>query len=408
MNTCINCGCDDAYPSQPPSPTPAPCPDQQPCAEFFDAQCIVLTTPDIKCGDDIVIAENASVLNALEGIVSYFCQRLVTLTNYINSQLSIINGRLTTIEGDIVTIQGQITSLEGSSVQSVTGLNTDNTDPLNPIVKISVDGTTITGLGTPASPLVATGGGGGSISGSGIDAYVARWTPNGTTLGTGVIRDNNSTVGINNNPISSAQLSINSSVTTGISLANSFLGTIATGMSITVTGNNSFSNEGLVANAQNSTGNNRAIRGVANSTVGTNIGLTGSALNGAANYAIQLFDGTEGIGKVLTCVTADGKANWVSTNLQKVITTSYTLTDADNDYTIFINNGASAITISLGAITIANFSVGFIQEGSADVTFSGAGLSNPVGLKCLGQGYQTFIERKLSTSTYYLLGNTKA
>ena len=43
----------------------------------------------------------------------------------------------------------------GVYVQSVTGLNTDNTDPLNPIVKISVDGTTITGAGTPASPLQA-------------------------------------------------------------------------------------------------------------------------------------------------------------------------------------------------------------------------------------------------------------
>jgi hypothetical protein len=40
-------------------------------------------------------------------------------------------------------------------VQSVTGLNTDNTDPYNPIVKISVDGTTITGQGTVADPLVA-------------------------------------------------------------------------------------------------------------------------------------------------------------------------------------------------------------------------------------------------------------
>jgi hypothetical protein len=45
----------------------------------------------------------------------------------------------------------------GGGVQSVTGLNTDNADPLNPIVKISVDGTTITGAGTPASPLVASG-----------------------------------------------------------------------------------------------------------------------------------------------------------------------------------------------------------------------------------------------------------
>lgn len=48
----------------------------------------------------------------------------------------------------------------GGGIQSVTGLNTDNTDPLNPIVKISVDGTTITGLGTPASPLVSHGTGG--------------------------------------------------------------------------------------------------------------------------------------------------------------------------------------------------------------------------------------------------------
>lgn len=43
----------------------------------------------------------------------------------------------------------------GDGVESVTGLNTDNTDPQNPIVKISVDGITITGDGTPASPLVA-------------------------------------------------------------------------------------------------------------------------------------------------------------------------------------------------------------------------------------------------------------
>ena len=41
-----------------------------------------------------------------------------------------------------------------SGVASVTGLDTDNTDPLNPIVNISVDGSTITGDGTPANPLV--------------------------------------------------------------------------------------------------------------------------------------------------------------------------------------------------------------------------------------------------------------
>ncbi len=47
----------------------------------------------------------------------------------------------------------------GAGVQSVTGLNTDNTDPANPVVEIAVDGVTITGDGTAGSPLVSAGGG---------------------------------------------------------------------------------------------------------------------------------------------------------------------------------------------------------------------------------------------------------
>lgn len=56
-----------------------------------------------------------------------------------------------------------IPSVVNAGVLSVTGLNTDNTDPQNPIVEISVDGTTITGDGTPGSPLVATAGAGASL-----------------------------------------------------------------------------------------------------------------------------------------------------------------------------------------------------------------------------------------------------
>lgn len=48
----------------------------------------------------------------------------------------------------------------GGGVQSVTGLNTDNADPLNPVVQISVDGVTVTGDGTPGNPLTSTGGSG--------------------------------------------------------------------------------------------------------------------------------------------------------------------------------------------------------------------------------------------------------
>jgi hypothetical protein len=42
----------------------------------------------------------------------------------------------------------------GGGVQSVTGLDTDNTDPANPVIQIAVDGVTITGDGTPGNPLV--------------------------------------------------------------------------------------------------------------------------------------------------------------------------------------------------------------------------------------------------------------
>jgi hypothetical protein len=61
------------------------------------------------------------------------------------------------------------TSSSGGGVQSVTGLNTDNTDPANPIVNISVDGSTITGDGTPANPLVAVADGVQSVTGLNTD-----------------------------------------------------------------------------------------------------------------------------------------------------------------------------------------------------------------------------------------------
>jgi len=52
-----------------------------------------------------------------------------------------------------------ISDINGS-IQSISGLIVDNTDPSNPTVNISVDGTTITGDGSPGNPLVASGGGG--------------------------------------------------------------------------------------------------------------------------------------------------------------------------------------------------------------------------------------------------------
>jgi hypothetical protein len=98
------------------------------------------------------ISDNASVNN-------------ITLTGFetdnINGSTNIVLN--TNGVGGILTLIGETdwsftqnsTGGGASGVASVTGLDTDNTDPLNPIVNISVDGTTITGDGTPASPLQA-------------------------------------------------------------------------------------------------------------------------------------------------------------------------------------------------------------------------------------------------------------
>ena len=104
-------------------------------------------------------------------------------------------------------------------------------------------------------------------------------------------------------------------------------------------------------------------------------------------------------------------------NLQKIITyptdftgTNYTITNSDHNYVIFINNGTVDVSITIdSSVNIPNFSVGFIQEGSGTVTHltSGVSLINTIGYKIKGYGFQTFIEKKLNTNIYYLLGNTK-
>lgn len=375
MNTCIKCGCQDAYPSLPPCPVPAACPNPQPCSEVFDAQCIVFTLPDILCGEDIVVNQDDTIAEALDNIVSYFCERLDTLTNYINSQLFVINNRLTTIEGEIIEINSKITSLTTTVneliaccelvdglVQSVTGLNTDNTDPQNPIVRISVDNTTITGLGTPASPLVATGGG---VSGSGTNNYLARWTPSGTVLGIGLIQDNNTSLGIGTVPSGSAT---NGFIT--IRNATNRPASLFVSNAPHVNNTISFYNNLDASLASSATGIYNSVTGSSQTNIGISNILTGAGIKntgvsvevsgGALNYSLKLVDGTEGVGKVLTDVTGNGEAHWVTPTGGGTIggsgTTDYVAKWTPNGTTLgnslIRDNGTS---IGIGVNPVANY-----------------------------------------------------
>ena len=103
-------------------------------------------------------------------------------------------------------------------------------------------------------------------------------------------------------------------------------------------------------------------------------------------------------------------------NLQKVITypadftgTNYTLTDADNNYEIIVNNGVAAVAIIVPSGLTSKIGVGFTQKGTGDVTYvaSGTTINNPTGLKIKGQYYQTYLSQELATNLFYLGGNTK-
>lgn len=71
---CKKCGCEDSFLISPaPCPTPEGCPNPEPCSEVFDAQCVKYTGPDILCDQDLVVATNDSISDALVNIVDQFC-----------------------------------------------------------------------------------------------------------------------------------------------------------------------------------------------------------------------------------------------------------------------------------------------------------------------------------------------
>jgi len=127
--------------------------------------------------------------------------------------------------------------------------------------------------------------------------------------------------------------------------------------------------------------------------------------------------GTTSIGNGLTTrVTGAGTSGspYVTEtfNQQRTnVTTSFTLANSDDQSSIFVNNGASDITITVPANLKDNFVCGFWQRGSGDVTFiedTGTTIETAIGLKIKGQGYFVVLEKVTNTATYYLGNATKA
>jgi len=121
----------------------------------------------------------------------------------------------------------------------------------------------------------------------------------------------------------------------------------------------------------------------------------------ASTFDFTVSDGANGTNGV------DATSN----NLQRTVSSSFTLGDSDNNYTIIINNGDSAVNITVPTGLLSKIAVVFIQQGTGDVTFvaSSTTINSPSSfLKIKGQNFWAYLEQVENSNTYQLTGALKA
>jgi len=231
-------------------------------------------------------------------------------------------------------------------------------------------------ISSKPTTLSGYGLGGGTLN------KLAKFTPDGNAIGDSQIIDDGSTIRIGTTD-SDVKLSLTTSgaVKHGIfSTTNSTTGGF--GVLGTSSGATSSGNTGVGGQAFNSTGTNIGVRGYAytNGASVQNIGLQGEAgvqgatgsnllhvaISAIANptsggrYGMQIVDGSEGVGKFLKCITADGKANWADIVLNprvQTVASSATVTPLST-------NDIVTITAQAVGLTLAN-PTGTFVEGQA-------------------------------------------
>jgi len=241
---------------------------------------------------------------------------------------------------------------------------------------------------------------------------VVKFGPPSTPLIASQTEDNGTSIGVNAPTNSSFKIYVETSPNqSGLKVESLNNGKEAIIASSSATG--STINRALYSLSSGSTAGNIGSESLASGTSSVNIGSVSSAIGGSQNFSIQLKDGSETSqgGKYLKD-TGNGKANWAEINPQKFITANYTLTNLDNGYSIIVQNGTTPVNITVPATLQTGMQVGFIQDGTADVTFT---LSGGVTLRCAtagatkikGQYDQAYLEQGSSQTVYYLLGNVK-
>ncbi len=290
-------------------------------------------------------------------------------------------------------------TIDNSFVQSVTGLNTDNTDPANPVVRISVDGTTITGDGTPGSPLIGHEFGGtvtnvSVVTANGVSGSVANPTTtpaitltlgaitpssvaaSGTVTGSNLSGTNtgNQTITLTGDVTGSGTGSFAATLATVNSNVGSF-GSSTSIPSFTVNGKGlitAASGNAVVAPAGNLTGTTLASNVVTSSL--TALGTISTGIWQATKIG-TLYGGTNADSSGSTGVAQVSSGTWSFSTALANGTTGTTQTAGDNSTkiatTAYVNSAVgSAVTSITGTANqiLANGTSGSAQTGAITLT----------------------------------------
>lgn len=384
-----------------------PC-EQNDCScpvKDLSTDCVLYTGDTLGCSG----VEKGTILTELiQQIDTYICTSIEQLRNSLN--LVNVGTGLNIYKGINALGKREIRSLKTTNTLLTSAVSTNTNE-----IELGVDEEELSQFVKDNQIITEQG-----VQGSGILNFLARWTPNGTTLGTGLIQDDSSSVSIGEAPNAFSMLNILSNKANGITTSQSVSGK---GIDVRSIIAGALPNWGFVSWAGNSTTQN--LGGeivVTGGTTSTNIGITTQVTGGANNYSVQLQDGTEGINKVLTSVTADGKANWVTPdytqpNLQRIISSfpdgEYVLQPGDNNYTLILSNNTAPITIVVPTSLPSKFAVAFIQKGTGEVLFAPISVSVTVktpiigAYKVKGVNYFAYLEQEEGSNVFYLGGNIK-
>lgn len=405
------------------------CPPTEPCdcaVKDLSTDCSVFTGDSIECDSVVVVAKNTILSDALSNIVSWSCTKFSNIEKFfriINTGIGaeIYSGanllgekkirKLKSADGSVAITQGtddidfSVTSSDGSETKIVNGTNT-----------------TVVGTGTTPTPYQINAiNSTYSNSNLGMGAQVYK---DSTVVGSNTqfnfrkLKSSDSSVtileGVNEIDITVVTGSIpdgsETKVTAGTNTSVTGTGTIATPYVINSTDTNTTYSAGTAMSLVGTTFNNTAPDQTVVLTQGGATTITGTYPNFTITSTDSNTTYTAGTGLALTGTVFSVE------NLQKVITyptdftgTNYTLTNADNNYEIIINNGATAVSITVPSGLTSKIGVGFTQKGTGDVSYTASGttINNPIGLKIKGQYYQTFLSQESNTNLFYLGGNTK-